>query len=54
MQVLLLCDLEDGKAEVQETVQFAVGNTSYEIDVCSNHARQIRSSLEPSRRLASS
>lgn len=47
VQVLLLCDLEEGNAEAEETLQFALGNTSYEIDVCSQHAQQIRTSLEP-------
>jgi hypothetical protein len=47
VQVLLLCDLEDGNAEAQETIQFGVGNTSYEIDVCATHAEQIRTTLEP-------
>jgi hypothetical protein len=47
VQVLLLCDLEEGNAEAEETLQFALGNTSYEIDVCAQHAQQIRTSLQP-------
>lgn len=47
VQVLLLCDLESGNAPAEETVQFAVGQTAYEIDVCAKHAQQIRSALEP-------
>jgi hypothetical protein len=47
VQVLLLCDLEEGNAEAEETIQFALGNTSYEIDVCAQHAQQIRTSMEP-------
>lgn len=47
VQVLLLCDLEEGNAEAEETLQFALGNTTYEIDVCVQHAQQIRTSLEP-------
>lgn len=47
VEVLLICDLEEGNAEAHETVQFALGNTSYEIDVCAKHAQQIRSGLEP-------
>lgn len=47
VQVLLLCDLEEGTTEAQETIQFGLGNTSYEIDLCANHAQQIRSTLEP-------
>lgn len=47
VQVLLLCDLEEGNAEAEETIQFALGNTTYEIDVCGQHAQQIRTSMEP-------
>jgi Lsr2 len=47
VQVLLLCDLEDGNAEAEETIQFGLGNTQYEIDVCGRHAQEIRASLEP-------
>jgi hypothetical protein len=47
VQVLLLCDLEEGNAEAEETLQFALGNATYEIDVCAEHAQQIRISLEP-------
>jgi hypothetical protein len=47
VQVLLLCDLEDGNTEAEETIQFGVGNTSYEIDVCARHAQEIRDRLEP-------
>lgn len=47
VQVLLLCDLEEGNTEAEETIQFGVGNTTYEIDVCARHADQMRTSLEP-------
>ena len=47
VQVLLLCDLDDGDVEAQETLPFSLGNTAYEIDVCAKHARQIREGLEP-------
>jgi hypothetical protein len=42
VQVLLLCDLHDGEVEGTETVQFAVDGRSYEIDVCDQHAAEIR------------
>jgi hypothetical protein len=47
VQVLLLCDLDEGNAEAEETIQFALGNTTYEIDVCAQHAQEIRTSMEP-------
>jgi len=48
VSVLLLCDLHDsGDVEAEETLSFAVGNTSYEIDVCAKHAQKIRSKLQP-------
>lgn len=47
VQVLLLCDLEDGNTEAEETIQFGLGNASYEIDVCGQHAQEIRAKLEP-------
>jgi hypothetical protein len=47
VEVLLLCDLETGETGAQETVAFALGNTSYEIDVCAKHAEQLRAGLEP-------
>lgn len=47
VQVLLLCDLDDGNVEADETLQFSLGNTAYEVDVCAKHAQQIREGLEP-------
>lgn len=48
VSVLLLCDLHaDGDAEAQETISFAIGGTSYEIDVCAAHAQEIRDTLQP-------
>ena len=44
---MLLCDLDDGNVDAQETLQFSVGNTSYEVDVCAKHAQQIRDDLQP-------
>jgi hypothetical protein len=47
VQVLLLCDLEEGDAKAEETIQFGLGSTVCEIDVCAKHAQQIRAGLEP-------
>lgn len=47
VSVLLLCDLDDkGDVEAEETLSFAVGTASYEIDVCGKHAQEIRSRLQ--------
>jgi hypothetical protein len=41
--VTVVCDLpHDGEVEGTETVSFAFDGTSYEIDVCSNHAKDLR------------
>jgi hypothetical protein len=47
IQVMLLCDLDDGNVDAEETLQFSLGNTAYEVDVCAKHAQQIRDGLEP-------
>ena len=47
IQVMLLCDLDDGNVEAAETLHFSLGNAAYEVDVCGKHAQQIRDSLEP-------
>ena len=47
VQITLLCDLDDGNAEAQETLHFSLGNATYEIDLCGEHAQQIRDGLEP-------
>ena len=47
VKVLLLCDMEEGDVEGKETVQFGLDNTTYEIDVCATHARQLRTKLDP-------
>ena len=47
VEVLLLCDLDDGNVDAEETLQFSLGNTAYEIDVCAKHSQQIREGLEP-------
>ena len=47
VQVMLLCDLDDGNVDAAETLQFSLGNAAYEVDVCAKHAQQIRDGLQP-------
>ena len=47
VQITLLCDLDDGNVEAEETLQFSLGGSAYEVDVCGKHAQQIRDGLEP-------
>jgi Lsr2 len=47
VQIILLCDLDDGNVGAQETVLFSLGNSAYEVDVCAKHAQQIRDGLQP-------
>lgn len=47
VQITLLCDLDDGNAEADETLQFSLGGSAYEVDVCGKHAQQIRDGLDP-------
>jgi Lsr2 len=43
VKVTVVCDLpHEGEVEGQETVQFSFDGTSYEIDVCSKHAKELR------------
>jgi len=47
VQVLLVCDLHDGEAEGSETITFSLDGSSYEIDVCEQHAAQLRDGFAP-------
>ena len=47
VQVTLLCDLDDGNVDAQETLLFGLGSSTYEVDVCTRHAQQIRDGLGP-------
>jgi hypothetical protein len=47
VQILLLCDLDDGNVDAEETLQFSLDNQSYEVDVCAEHAEKIRNGLGP-------
>jgi hypothetical protein len=42
MQVLLTCDLEEGDKPGTQTIGFSVDGSSYEIDLCDKHAKQLR------------
>jgi hypothetical protein len=42
VQVLLVCDLHDGEVEGTETISFGLDGSSYEIDVCDDHAAEVR------------
>jgi hypothetical protein len=45
VQVLLVCDLHDDETEGTETVSFALDGSSYEIDLCEEHAGELREDL---------
>ena len=47
VQITLLCDLDDGNVEADETLHFGLGGASYEVDVCGKHAQQVRDGLQP-------
>ncbi len=47
VQITLLCDLDDGSVEAEETLHFSLADTAYEVDVCGEHAQQIRDGLQP-------
>ena len=42
VQVLLVCDLHDNEVEGSEAITFALDGSSYEIDVCAQHAAELR------------
>jgi hypothetical protein len=42
VQVILVCDLHDGEVPGTETVVFGLDGSSYEIDVCEAHGRELR------------
>ncbi len=46
-EVVLTCDLHDGELEGAETVSFAVDGTTYDVDVCEEHAAALRDAMAP-------
>jgi hypothetical protein len=47
VQVMLVCDLHDDEVEGAETVAFGLDGSSYEIDVCEQHAADLRDAFAP-------
>jgi hypothetical protein len=47
VQVILVCDLHEGEVEGAETVTFGLDGSSYEIDVCEAHGKELRDSFAP-------
>ena len=45
VQVLLTCDLHGDDTTGDTTIDFALDGTSYEIDLCDQHAGQLRDSF---------
>lgn len=42
VQVLLVCDLHEDEVEGVETIAFGLDGSAYEIDVCAEHAAELR------------
>lgn len=47
VQILLVCDLHDDEVEGTETVAFGLDGSSYEIDLCDEHAGELRDAFAP-------
>lgn len=47
IQVLLVCDLHNDDTEGSETIVFGLDGSTFEVDVCNEHAAQLRDSLSP-------
>ena len=48
VQVLLVCDVhDDDTTPGTETITFSLDGTSYEIDVCDDHAEELRDAVSP-------
>jgi len=46
VEVVLTCDAHDGEVAGTETMQFGLDGTSYEIDLCAEHAEELREGVE--------
>jgi hypothetical protein len=42
VQVLLVCDLHGDETPAAQTVEFSLDGSAYEIDVCDQHAAELR------------
>ena len=47
VQVMLVCDLHADEVEGAETIAFGLDGSSYEIDVCDDHAAELRDAFAP-------
>ena len=47
VQIILTCDMHDGESSADETVQFALDGTGYEVDLCKKHATAFRDAVAP-------
>ncbi|HET7311020.1 MAG TPA: Lsr2 family protein [Mycobacteriales bacterium] len=47
IQVLLVCDLHDDETPGTETLAFTLDGSSYEIDLCEQHAEKMRERFAP-------
>ncbi|MCW2714759.1 MAG: putative lysyl tRNA synthetase-like protein [Frankiales bacterium] len=47
ISVLLVCDLHDDEVEGNETIAFGLDGSAYEVDVCADHAAQVRDAFAP-------
>lgn len=45
VQVLLVCDICDGGKPGSETIGFGLDGSTYEIDLCDKHAKNLRDSV---------
>jgi Lsr2 len=45
VQVMLVCDLHGDETPAGQTVEFALDGAAYEIDLCEEHAGQLRDAL---------
>lgn len=46
-QILLTCDICAGDKPGDETLAFGVDGSSYQIDLCTKHAKQLRDAVAP-------
>lgn len=47
VQVMLVCDLHEEEVEGVETVAFSLDGSAYEVDVCEQHAGEMRDAFAP-------
>ena len=47
VHVMLVCDLHEGEVEGDESLSFALDGAAYEIDLCADHAAELRDAMAP-------